>query len=86
MAVFRSYDCTVLCILLGSSTQGKQSECCHTRVARGMKGHIIIYPQNLSAVTASHPPTIEEITFPLCVLFIGASKPSAKWLRDKAKP
>ena len=53
---------------------------------RGMKGHIIIYPQNPSAVTASLPPTVEEITSPLCVLFVGASQPSAEWLRNQAKP
>ena len=53
---------------------------------RGMKGHIIIYPQNPSAIAASLPPTVEEMTSPLCVLFVGASKPSDEWLRDKAKP
>ena len=53
---------------------------------RGMKGHIIIYPQNPSAVAASLPPTMEEITSPLCVLFVGASQPSAEWLRNQAKP
>ena len=53
---------------------------------RGMKGHIIIYPQNPSAVAESLPPAVEEITSPLCVLFVGAMKPTDEWLRDKAKP
>lgn len=30
---------------------------------RGMKGHIIIHPQNPSAVAESLPPTIEEVTY-----------------------
>lgn len=53
---------------------------------RGMKGHIIIYPQNPSAIAESLPPTLEEVTSPLCVLFVGASRPTDEWLRDKAKP
>lgn len=51
-----------------------------------MKGHIIIYPQNPSSVAQVLPPSIEEITSPLCVLFVGASEPSEEWLREKAKP
>ncbi len=32
------------------------------------------------------PPSIEEITSPICVLFIGAHKPTDEWLRMHAKP
>ncbi|KAK0452802.1 uncharacterized protein EV420DRAFT_1621677 [Desarmillaria tabescens] len=41
---------------------------------RGMIGHVIL------------PPSIEEITSPLCVIFIGLTLPTEEWLRKKAKP
>ncbi|KAJ7127742.1 hypothetical protein C8R44DRAFT_529044, partial [Mycena epipterygia] len=53
---------------------------------RGIKGHIIIYPQQPSRVADILPPPIEEITSPICVLFVGASPPSPEWLREHAKP
>ena len=53
---------------------------------RGLKGHIIIYPQNPSRVATILPPSIDDITSPLCVLFVGATPPSEEWLREKAKP
>ncbi|KAJ7670908.1 hypothetical protein DFH06DRAFT_898288, partial [Mycena polygramma] len=53
---------------------------------RGMKGHIIIYPQQPSKVANILPPSIEEITAPVCVLFIGSSAPTLEWLREHAKP
>ncbi|THV00096.1 hypothetical protein K435DRAFT_657773, partial [Dendrothele bispora CBS 962.96] len=53
---------------------------------RGVKGHIIIYPQQPSAVAKLLPPSIEEISSPICVLFIGSQPPSSEWLRTKAKP
>ena len=53
---------------------------------RGVKGHIIIYPQRPSQVSCLLPPSITEILTPLCVLFIGSSPPTPEWLREKAKP
>ena len=50
------------------------------------RGHIIIYPQNPSSVASFLPPPIEEITSLICILFVGASKPTLKWLHEKAKP
>ena len=32
------------------------------------------------------PPSIEEITSPICVIFVGSTPPSHKWLHDKVKP
>jgi hypothetical protein len=32
------------------------------------------------------PSSIQEITSPICVIFIGSSPPSHEWLRKKAKP
>lgn len=46
---------------------------------RGIKGHVIIYPQQPSNVADILPASIEEITSPVCVLFVG-SPPSPEWL------
>lgn len=53
---------------------------------RGMKGHIIIYPQRPSEIANLLPPSKQDILTPICVLFIGATPPTADWLREKAKP
>ncbi|KAJ7760232.1 hypothetical protein DFH07DRAFT_718166, partial [Mycena maculata] len=53
---------------------------------RGMKGHIIVYPQQPSKVADILPPSIEEITAPVCVLFVGSSAPTPEWFREYAKP
>ncbi|KAJ7739225.1 hypothetical protein DFH07DRAFT_681047, partial [Mycena maculata] len=53
---------------------------------RGVKGHVIIYPQQPSQIANVLPPSIEEITSPVCVLFVGSSPPSPEWLREHAKP
>ncbi|KAJ7438789.1 hypothetical protein B0H11DRAFT_1688418, partial [Mycena galericulata] len=55
-------------------------------VQRGFKGHIIVYPQQPSAIASSLPPSIEEITTPICVVFVGANPPSLEWIRTKATP
>ncbi|KAG1748253.1 uncharacterized protein EDB91DRAFT_1021870, partial [Suillus paluster] len=53
---------------------------------RGMKGHIIIYPQNPSVITQVLPPSLDEVVTPVCVLFVGSSPPMQEWLRTKASP
>jgi len=53
---------------------------------RGMKGHVIIYPQRPSEIAAVLPPSLDDILTPICVIFIGSSPPSPEWLREKAKP
>jgi len=54
-------------------------------VQRGMKGHIIIYPQRPLQIARLLPPNMSDILTPICVLFVGSSPPSQDWLRDKAK-
>jgi hypothetical protein len=53
---------------------------------RGVKGHVIIYPQQPSAISKILPPSIDEISTPICVIFVGSSPPTNEWLREKAKP
>lgn len=53
---------------------------------RGFKGHIIIYPQRPERLASVLPPTIEDVITPICVIFVGSSPPTAKWLQEKAKP
>ncbi|KAH7871985.1 uncharacterized protein C8R40DRAFT_1162343 [Lentinula edodes] len=53
---------------------------------RGLKGNIIIFPQKISAMTKILPPSIEDLSQPICVIFVGSSRPSDDWLRTQAKP
>jgi hypothetical protein len=53
---------------------------------RGVKGHIIIYPQQPSKIAELLPPPIEQIVSPVCVLFVGTAPPTTEWLREHAKP
>ncbi|KAF8237059.1 hypothetical protein L208DRAFT_1249512 [Tricholoma matsutake] len=52
----------------------------------GFHGNIIIYPQQPQRVATILPPSVEEITNPICIIFVGSSSPSYKWLHKKAKP
>ncbi|KAJ7787909.1 hypothetical protein B0H14DRAFT_2273289, partial [Mycena olivaceomarginata] len=51
----------------------------------GIKGHIIIYPQQPSKLAAILPPAIEDIISPVCVLFVGSLPPTPEWLHDHTK-
>ncbi|KAJ6461572.1 hypothetical protein C8R47DRAFT_924063, partial [Mycena vitilis] len=53
---------------------------------RGVKGHIIIYPQRPSAIAATLPPPIADVITPICVIFVGSQSPTAEWLKEKATP
>ena len=45
-----------------------------------VKGHVIIYPQRPSAIASILPPPIDEISTPICVIFVGSSPPTDEWL------
>jgi len=53
---------------------------------RGLREHVIIYPQRPGAIAKILPPNIDEVTSPVCVLFMGAAKPTAEWLQKNSKP
>ncbi|KAJ7633383.1 hypothetical protein DFH06DRAFT_1004333, partial [Mycena polygramma] len=53
---------------------------------RGVKGHIIVYPQRPSAIAQTLPPPIADVITPICVVFVGSKAPTAEWLKEKATP
>ncbi|KAJ7086533.1 hypothetical protein C8R44DRAFT_531715, partial [Mycena epipterygia] len=53
---------------------------------RGVRGHVIVYPQKPSAIAKVLPPSIEEVITPICVIFVGSNPPTSEWLQKKAKP
>ncbi|KAJ6575715.1 hypothetical protein DFH09DRAFT_915178, partial [Mycena vulgaris] len=53
---------------------------------RGVRGHIIVYPQRPSAIAKTLPPSVEDIITPICVIFVGSSPPTPEWLKTKASP
>lgn len=53
---------------------------------RGMKGHIIVYPQEIDDYSTIMPASIDTICAPICVVFVGSQPPSKEWLKSKAKP
>ncbi|THU85214.1 hypothetical protein K435DRAFT_606556, partial [Dendrothele bispora CBS 962.96] len=53
---------------------------------RGMKGNIIVFPQQPSAIASVLPPSLEELAAPICIRFVGSTPPSPEWLRTKTSP
>ncbi|THU90136.1 hypothetical protein K435DRAFT_608751, partial [Dendrothele bispora CBS 962.96] len=53
---------------------------------RGLKGHLVVYPQNPSAMLELLPPPIEDLCSAGCVVFVGAEMPTKDWLKQYAKP
>ncbi|KAJ6570555.1 hypothetical protein DFH09DRAFT_1246896 [Mycena vulgaris] len=53
---------------------------------RGIRGHIIVYPQQPSTIAKTLPPSISDVITPICVIFVGANPPSPEWLKTKATP
>ena len=53
---------------------------------RGLRGHIIVFPQEPERVVDLLPPPIEDVITPICVIFVGSSPPSKEWLRKHARP
>ncbi|KAJ7020414.1 hypothetical protein C8F04DRAFT_884572, partial [Mycena alexandri] len=53
---------------------------------RGVRGHVIVYPQKPSSIAKTLPPSIADVTTPICVVFVGSNPPTAEWLKEKATP
>jgi hypothetical protein len=53
---------------------------------RGVRGHVIVYPQRPSEIAKVLPPSIDDVMTPICVIFVGSNPPTSEWLKKKAKP
>lgn len=78
--------CRSKCWIIQMKQDSQEDDVVLPHAQRGMKGHIIVYPQRPSAVSQILPPSMEEMTTPICVVFVGSSPPTEEWLRNKAKP
>jgi hypothetical protein len=55
-------------------------------VQRGIKGHIIIFPQHPDKISNIMPPTVNDVVTPICILFCRSTPPTPKWLKENARP
>lgn len=53
---------------------------------RGLRGHVIIFPQRPEQALTVLPPSVADILSYICVVFIGSTRPSDQWILSKAKP
>ncbi|KAF8426797.1 hypothetical protein L210DRAFT_3307660, partial [Boletus edulis BED1] len=59
---------------------------CRANTQRGLRGHVIVYPQEPEHAIDILPPPIDEILNMICVIFVGSSAPSCEWLKKHARP
>ncbi|PBK79992.1 hypothetical protein ARMGADRAFT_1099684 [Armillaria gallica] len=76
--------CWYKCYIVQLKEENKEIESAGTQ--HGMKGHVIVYPQQPSHITSCFLPSIKKITSPICVLFVRSQKPSDVRLQEHAKP
>ncbi|KAJ7018836.1 hypothetical protein C8F04DRAFT_976606, partial [Mycena alexandri] len=76
--------CRAKCWIIQLREEGSDSSVPFAQ--RGVRGHIIVYPQKPSAIAKTLPPSISDVTTPICVVFVGSKPPTAEWLKEKASP
>ena len=76
--------CRAKCYIVKLKEEGTQLELPTSQC--GFRGHIIVYPQDPSAIMQKLPPAMDEIIAPICVLFVGSKVPDEQWLKEHAKP
>jgi hypothetical protein len=76
--------CRAKCWIIQFRDDGGESSIPITQ--RGVRSHIIIYPQKPSAIAKVLPLPIADIITPICVVFVGSKIPAAEWLKEKARP
>ncbi|KAF9506622.1 hypothetical protein BS47DRAFT_1305075 [Hydnum rufescens UP504] len=59
---------------------------CLATTQQGMKGHVIVFPQEPEKLTRSLPPPMEEVITPMCVIFVGSAPPTKEWMEKHARP
>lgn len=55
-------------------------------VQRGIKGHVIVFPQHPETVSEVMPAPLSDIITLVCIIFCGSTKPTLQWLKEKAHP
>lgn len=55
-------------------------------VQRGMKGHIIVFPQHPENLPTIMPAPLHDIISPICILLCSSTVPTPQWLKEKARP
>jgi hypothetical protein len=55
-------------------------------VQRGIKGHVIVFPQHPETVSEVMPAPLSDIITLVCIIFCGSTKPTLQWLKEKARP
>lgn len=53
---------------------------------RGLRGHVVVYPADPQNLATTLPPSLEDASTLVCVVFVGSSPPTKEWLLQKAKP
>lgn len=74
--------CRAKCMIV----QLQESQHYSPNTQRGIKGHVIVFPQNPDKLSTVLPPTPMEIGQYICVVFIGSHRPDDKWINENAKP
>jgi hypothetical protein len=46
----------------------------------------MIFPQEPERLLSLLPPSLTDVSTPICVVFVGSSPPTTEFLRDHAKP
>ncbi|KAF6748786.1 hypothetical protein DFP72DRAFT_792732, partial [Ephemerocybe angulata] len=69
-----------------SSEDNEDGETSRATEQHAFRGNIVIYPQDPSAVAATLPPNLQELSNPMVVVFVGTHPPTQDWLKKKAKP
>jgi hypothetical protein len=55
-------------------------------VQRGIKGHVIVFPQHPETMAEVMPAQLSDIVTLVCIIFCGSTKPTLEWLKEKARP
>jgi hypothetical protein len=76
--------CRAKLYLIQMRTDEGNDDIMPSNMQRGLRGHVIIFPQSPQTVAKKLPPEIDDIVTPVCVLFIGSKPPTREWLNKKA--
>jgi hypothetical protein len=53
---------------------------------KGLRGHVVVYNADARNLASCLPPSLDNSSVPVCVVFVGSSEPTREWLLEKARP